>query len=305
MFDIYSFIEPKETADYCRSLGQTWNPFEMAVIIGRSSRSLFEKHAAWKQLMSDYPDMPTYRNFRNPSYESFHKELAEYMNHQNRVLALLKKQEHGASYKWYFRTDEIGEEYEEGRQYCSEKQHETFEGAWEELWSVSESLPVINICIEKYYQGEKHFSMLGTFDTEGNSYHVFAKARDLAKYTNEAWRRPVGLFGRTSNGFCVYIPWKNLMLTEDERALFYNILLVVDEWNPLEHPYPSSDEYISEARELFEILNKNENVNELDEYFNKLFDENLEHLEQNKETFLKKANEAKMRLLECMEGKYD
>ena len=133
MFDIYSFIEPKETADYCRSLGQTWNPFEMAVIIGRSSRSLFEKHSAWNQLIADYPDMPTHANFRNPSYKSFHEKLTEYMEYQNRVLALLKKQEKGASYNWHFRTDEIGTENEQGREYYSKNQHNTFEEAWEEL----------------------------------------------------------------------------------------------------------------------------------------------------------------------------
>ena len=100
MFDIYNFIEPKETADYCRSLGQTWNPFEMAVIIGGSSVSIAEKHTAWKQLLDDYPDMPTHKNFENPSYESFHKELIKYMNHQNRILAQLKKQEQGTSYRY-------------------------------------------------------------------------------------------------------------------------------------------------------------------------------------------------------------
>ena len=80
--NIYSFIRSKDVAAYCREIGKTWNTYEMAVIIGRSHRTIAEKHEAWRELIKSYPDMPTPKN----RYKSIHKELDRFMDIQDREL---------------------------------------------------------------------------------------------------------------------------------------------------------------------------------------------------------------------------
>ena len=60
--DIYGFINSRDVAAHCREINKVWTPFEMAVIIGRSDKTMSEKHAAWRELITDYPDMPTVEN---------------------------------------------------------------------------------------------------------------------------------------------------------------------------------------------------------------------------------------------------
>ena len=135
--DIYSYIESsdgytkqmKEVADHCRSIGQTWSPFEMAVIIGRSNRSVAEKHTAWRDLINNYPDSqtPDHYKYGKPnfvSYDSYHKKLAEVIKYENWLEDMLKKNENGVAYKYmnpksdYFDTD------------YSKDLYPTFDDAW-------------------------------------------------------------------------------------------------------------------------------------------------------------------------------
>jgi hypothetical protein len=96
--DIYSFLNSKDIAEHCRKIGHAWTAFDMAVIIARSMRSIPEKHAAWREIIANYPDIPTPENMHYDSYESLHKKLEEVIDYEERVLALLKKPEAGAVY---------------------------------------------------------------------------------------------------------------------------------------------------------------------------------------------------------------
>ena len=90
--DIYSFINSKDVAAYCREINKVWTPFEMAVIIGRCRRiTLAERHAAWRELMANYPDMPTPKNSHHDSYDSFHQKLTEMINYEEHLIELFTK----------------------------------------------------------------------------------------------------------------------------------------------------------------------------------------------------------------------
>ena len=106
--DIYSFIRSRDVAEYCRSIGKTWNPFEMAVIIGRSDRhSLPDKHAAWHELIADYPDMeiPTIFAHDDVCYGRLHQSLADLIDYEERALELFKKPEDDTCYKYSISSD--------------------------------------------------------------------------------------------------------------------------------------------------------------------------------------------------------
>ena len=98
--DIYSYFNSKDVAAHCREIGKEWTAFEMAVIILRSDRPMTDKHAAWRELISDYPDMPTPKCTEYKSFDSLHRKLTEVIDYEESALALLKKPEQGAVYRY-------------------------------------------------------------------------------------------------------------------------------------------------------------------------------------------------------------
>jgi hypothetical protein len=78
-----------------------------------------EKHEAWRELIANYPDMPTPKGYHHESYPSLHEKLAEAIEYEEayneRAFALLKTPEQGAVYvyavKWgKYTSGEIGED---------------------------------------------------------------------------------------------------------------------------------------------------------------------------------------------------
>ena len=88
--DIYSYINSPDVAAHCREINKTWSPFDMAVIVGRSRRLIAEKHAAWRQIVAENPDMPTPKNMHVKQYDSLHQAIASVINYEERVLSLFK-----------------------------------------------------------------------------------------------------------------------------------------------------------------------------------------------------------------------
>ena len=100
--DIYNFLNSRDIAAHCREINHTWNPFDMAVIIGISNRPMEEKHKAWRELIADYPDIPTPRGLHHESYPSLHEKLEEAIAYEvlyrTQSQAIFKQAELGAVY---------------------------------------------------------------------------------------------------------------------------------------------------------------------------------------------------------------
>ena len=83
--DIYTYLRSPDVAAFCWKIGKTWNTYEMAAIIGKSDRTMAEKHAAWQELIGHCPDMSVELHDRFNSglhIESVHKKLAEIMGYE-------------------------------------------------------------------------------------------------------------------------------------------------------------------------------------------------------------------------------
>src|SRR5215469_11612564 len=100
IMDIYNFIRSNAVAEHCRNIGKTWNTCEMAVIIDRSNRTIAEKHAAWKELIEHYPDMPAMPNYHDVHFDSVHKMIAERIDFDQRVIEWFKTPKNGAIYTY-------------------------------------------------------------------------------------------------------------------------------------------------------------------------------------------------------------
>ena len=174
IMDIYNFINSGDVAAHCRRINKTWSPFEMAVIIGRSQCSLSEKLEAWRELVSDYPDMPIPKNMHCDGYESLHRELSITIDYWETAITLFKKQEQDAVYMhkvyWYKEcrySDEVFRTYEMA---LSDAQNS---------WDLTEASEII---IKKYYFDDEGIGKGGLeawLDYDGIIY-------DISPYGSEA-----------------------------------------------------------------------------------------------------------------------
>ena len=103
--DIYSFFNSKDVAAHCRNIGKTWNTFEMAAIIMHSKRATAEKLAAWRELIENYPDAPIPLDNKRILSDSVHAALAKEIDIKERELALFKKVQADAFYKFDVRLE--------------------------------------------------------------------------------------------------------------------------------------------------------------------------------------------------------
>ena len=73
--NIYDYINSPDVAEHCRKIGHEFNSLEMAVIIANSNKSLEEKHEAYREIISDYPDMGMSKSSWFEQNESLHEYL--------------------------------------------------------------------------------------------------------------------------------------------------------------------------------------------------------------------------------------
>jgi len=284
--DVYSFIDHRGIADHCRKIGQTWTAFEMAVIIGYcQGRTVAEKHAAWRELIENYPDMPTLEHYNyssNPnfvSYSSLHKKLAETIEYEEAVAALFMKQEEGATYKY--------------------SRHEAAFPSFEEAWAAARQQNRASTNIMKYYNGGLSapgtygwYDIEAVFDMKGNP-HWYRMSGDAQKkffldadYLNENHRfsrlfggfissRMFGdrySFAMLDGTFYVYIPNPHLdsklLLNESERLFLYKILRTFDEFDMLFLNFMAQpSNYSPEAWRVFRVFTTGGGEDELNTYW--------------------------------------
>ena len=173
--DIYSFIRSKDVAAHCREIGKTWNTYEMAVIIGRSHRTIAEKHEAWCELIKSYPDMPTPEN----RFKSIHEEIEKLMDIQECELTLFMTPEIGAFYKHTIPSDDIAR--------WSKYTYQCFEDALLAAKDSWKNVDVPEICVVKVFaktdDNTPEITATANADRDGNILFLWFSGRqeDLAK----------------------------------------------------------------------------------------------------------------------------
>ena len=98
--NIYDYFNSPDVAEYCQSIGHTLNAVESAVMIDQcDSKTLAEKHAAYKKIIAEYPDMEIPQGGNHGSIRSFHKALGDIIVYENQVLEKLVSSEPDAVYR--------------------------------------------------------------------------------------------------------------------------------------------------------------------------------------------------------------
>ena len=97
--NIYDFFNSPDVAEYCQSIGHNFNALESAVMINQSNtRTLAEKHAAYKTIIAEYPDMEIPEAVNHGHIKSFHQALTDIIAHEEQTLAKLLLPEVNAVY---------------------------------------------------------------------------------------------------------------------------------------------------------------------------------------------------------------
>ena len=99
--DIYNYFVSPDIAAHCKNIGHVFNPLEMAVIIALSKKTVKEKHAAWREIITDYPDMPIHESNWFRARESLHGFLREQIAWEEKRLADFYTPGKGAVYRPY------------------------------------------------------------------------------------------------------------------------------------------------------------------------------------------------------------
>ena len=110
--DIYSFINSKDIAKHCRKTNKTWTPFEMAVIIAQSNKTLDKKHSAWRQLLAEHEDTQIIKFYYGHEI-NLHKHIPTLIRYHELFVKTFTTPEAAAVYQctWESKTDCYGREH--------------------------------------------------------------------------------------------------------------------------------------------------------------------------------------------------
>jgi len=165
--NIYDFFNSPDVAEFCRSIGHTFNTVESAVMVSQSKkRTLAEKLAAYRTIIAEYPDMELPSGNNHDYYESFHKALRNFIIHEERLLEKYIKPEQDAVYipfingDYHRRTDihktyenaitDALESVENGKKYTVQKAYLDSDKYFEAKFSKSGEI----VSVSGYYDDE-------------------------------------------------------------------------------------------------------------------------------------------------------
>ena len=110
--DIYNYFNSNDVAAHCKKVGKTWNTLEMAVIIYLcSKKKLSDKHAAYRELLSGFPDMPLPKSCRYDDGLNIRSYLLLVLQREERVLEYFYKPEQEAVYRVDVSSDALYTDY--------------------------------------------------------------------------------------------------------------------------------------------------------------------------------------------------
>ena len=160
--EIYSFINSKDIAEHCRTIGHEFTPLEMAFIVYLSDKTLSERHRAWQWIIDTLPDMevPERRNMNH--FDSLHQFLCDYMALENRILDIFQTDESNAVY-----TCECLYSSFNGGADAWDTLSPTYSAVWENIKNNTKDADIVKYRIDKHWIGEGLKSIEAIFNPDG------------------------------------------------------------------------------------------------------------------------------------------
>ena len=167
--DIYSFLNSADIAAHCREIDKVWTPYEMAIIIGRSHRTLAERHTAWRELIENYPDMPTPKNMHYDSRPSLHDEIGKVLDYEECLIEFFKSARDDVVYTFKIRRWDVGKGYYYEH---DEDVFTNFESLWEAMLEEWDGYIYDNEITVSKVMTNKQGSVTAYMSIDGTIYHI-------------------------------------------------------------------------------------------------------------------------------------
>jgi hypothetical protein len=151
--NIYNYLSSSDIAAHCEKIGHVFNSLEMAVIVAHSEKTMREKHSAWREIISDYPDMPIHGSLNFDARESLHGYLRELIAFEEKQIDVFYAPDIGTIYTFRVLWHGDWTDRHSGA-------YSTFEKAWAALlenWDLEADKPE-SIKIEKTHLDKEDFT---------------------------------------------------------------------------------------------------------------------------------------------------
>ena len=112
--DVYSYLNSKDVAEYCRSINYEFNSLEKAFIINDCiSIDIEEKHRLYREIMANDQDVAMDERFvRNGYNKSFFVVLDRFIEYENMLINELKQDNPNNVYTYKFKSEKQNDYYE-------------------------------------------------------------------------------------------------------------------------------------------------------------------------------------------------
>jgi hypothetical protein len=97
--NIYDFFHSPDIAAHCKKINHVFSPLDMAIIVALSDKPLKEKHAAYRHIIAEYPDMPIHENRNFKAQPSLREYLRGLIERDEREIEAFLTPEEGAFYR--------------------------------------------------------------------------------------------------------------------------------------------------------------------------------------------------------------
>jgi hypothetical protein len=84
--NIYDFFHSPDIAEHCRKIEHVFKPLDMAIIVAISDKPIKEKLAAYKAIITEYPDIPIHESLNFKAKPSLHEYLRELIERKGKSL---------------------------------------------------------------------------------------------------------------------------------------------------------------------------------------------------------------------------
>ena len=130
--NIYNFFVSPDIVSHCKKIGYRFDPLEMAIIVALSKKTIKEKHEAWNEIISSYPDMPIHGSMNFKARVSLHGYLKEIISFEEDALKDFLMSDGKEDYRFtaFWDDDELGK-YDNCFQGCFT--NTSFGDAWAEF----------------------------------------------------------------------------------------------------------------------------------------------------------------------------
>lgn len=167
--NIYEFFHSPDIAAHCQSINHQFSPLDMAIMVCLSEKkTLREKHAAYRQIIDEYPDMPIHRSVNFAARDSLHDYLRELIAYEEKVVAAIMATEASTVFQVYGRYRNCAHCFDTWEVDGFFSSFEGAKAAGYEEWDEQEEWDSLRIRKETVDGGENIPSLSVTLDRNGD-----------------------------------------------------------------------------------------------------------------------------------------